>query len=151
MRLSFPRKNVSYEAFFRGAPVPVWYDSDMPLLYSFTILFGLQFVFFHYLAERFELYWRYAWLDMPMHLFGGVFIMLALWSLARIGIIPRSFTSSWRLPLVLLLIMLLWEAFGVYRYGGLKPDFWSDGIIDIVFGTIGIVAGYYLARAITKI
>lgn len=120
-------------------------------MYSFTILFGLQFAFIHYLAEQFELYWRYPWLDMPMHVFGGIFIMLTLASLARMRVMPQWCLSSWRLVVVLTGVLVGWELFGIYRYGGLKPDFWSDGLLDLLCGTLGVVIGHYLAKSITKI
>ena len=36
------------------------------------------------------------------------------------------------------------------RYGGLKPDFWSDTLADLVCGITGIVTGYMLVRTITE-
>lgn len=121
----------------------------MPLLYTFTVLFGVHFAALHYLAEKFELYWRYDWLDVPMHVLGGVFVVLALASLQRIKILPAG-SLKWTI-VFLTMTLLLWEAFGVYRYGGLKPDFFSDGIVDLLCGTVGIGLGFILTKALNKI
>ncbi len=116
----------------------------MPLLYTFTLIFGFQFATVHFLAEFFSLYWRYSWFDIPMHLLGGVLVLLIIGTLVNMKIIPSWLASSWRFPILLMLVLLSWEVFGIYRFGGLKPDFYTDSSLDLLFGTTGLFIGYYL-------
>lgn len=152
MRLSFPRKNASFEAFFRGQ-YPVVVISVVRytvMVYTFTLIFGLVFATTHVLAEWLRLYWLYPWLDMPMHIMGGVVVMLMLASLRLMGTPVRHLSRVW-IVVLLTLVLLLWEAFGIYRFGGLKPDFWSDTALDLLCGIVGIVAGYLLTLALERI
>jgi hypothetical protein len=123
----------------------------MPLIYGITIIFGIQFATIHVLAEVFELYWRYPWLDIPMHICGGVLLLLIIGSLQQLRALPSFLLQSWRVPTLLGLILLAWEGFGIYRFGGLKPDFWVDSSLDLVCGVIGIIGGYYLVALLKRL
>jgi glycopeptide antibiotics resistance protein len=123
----------------------------MPLLYVFTLLVGFEFMVVHALAEYFDLYWRFMWLDLGVHLLGGVLVTLVFYTLARmVGYNYDRFS----LPAVIgfaLIPMLAWEGFGVYRYSGFKPGFVGDSTLDLLFGILGVVLGYYLARALIRL
>lgn len=120
------------------------------MVYSFTVIFGITFATAHALAEWLSLYWYYPWLDIPMHILGGIVVMLMLASLRTMGTPIRHLSRSGGVVL-LSSILLCWELFGIYRYGGLKPDFWSDTLFDLVFGVGGIIAGFLLARVLDRI
>ncbi|MCU0678385.1 MAG: hypothetical protein MUF19_02225 [Candidatus Pacebacteria bacterium] len=120
------------------------------MVHSFTIIFGLVFAATHVIAEWLSLYWYYSWLDMPMHLLGGVVVMLMLASLRSMGT-PLRHLSRIGSVVLLSMILVCWEVFGIYRFGGLKPDFWSDTFLDLLCGVIGIVGGYVLVRALERI
>lgn len=122
----------------------------MPLLYWITILAGTELALLHALAEWLTLYWRYAWLDIPMHFFGGVVTVLML---ATLRSMAPALTGglSWRWGSVVAAVLIGWELFGVWRYGGLKPDFWIDSSLDLLFGILGVVAGYYITTALRKL
>ncbi len=120
------------------------------MVHPFTLIFGITFAATHVIAEWLSLYWYYPWLDIPMHVLGGVVVMLMLASLRSMGTLLRHLSRVGGVVL-LSLVLLVWEGFGIYRYGGLKPDFWSDTILDLIFGIIGIVGGYLLVRALERI
>jgi hypothetical protein len=122
----------------------------MKLLITFTLIFGLQFVVLHALAEFFELYWRYAWLDIPMHVFGGVLLILILNTLVIVKALPERFINLPTLPFVIGGVLILWEIFGVIRFGGFKPNYVMDTSLDLLFGILGAVGGYYLAKALRR-
>jgi len=149
MRLSFPRSITSPRGDFSytGARGTI---AGMKLTYAFTLIFGLQFAVLHVLAEKLSLYWRYPWLDVPMHVFGGVLLMLVIATLVEMRVVARYVVTGWRLPVVLSFVLIAWEVFGIYRYQGIKPGFVGDTTLDIIFGVIGIVLGYFLARALAR-
>jgi len=147
MRLWFPLKE-----HLRAVGVfSVWYYSPMPLIASLTLIIGIQFAALHALAEYFSLYWRFSWLDIPMHIVGGVLIVLCLHTLVAVKTIPTRFTLGLIFPLIMATILIGWEIFGVVRFGGIKPDYLIDTSLDLVFGILGISLGHYLARALTKL
>jgi hypothetical protein len=119
------------------------------MIHPFTIIFGLVFAVTHGIAEWLRLYWYYPWLDIPMHLLGGVVVMLMLASLRSMGTPLRHLTRVGSV-VVLSAVLVCWELFGIYRYGGLKPDFWGDTILDLVFGVVGLMAGYMLVLALER-
>ncbi len=123
----------------------------MPLLYTITIIIGIQFAVLHAIAEYFELYWRYDWLDVPMHLMGGILVTLMLYTVASICKYRTKLVSLTSVVLWALVPLFAWEVFGVYRYGGFKPGFWIDSPLDIVFGILGVVIGYYLSRSLMRL
>lgn len=119
------------------------------MVHSFTIIFGVTFATTHVIAEWLRLYWHYGWLDMPMHILGGIVLMFMFASLRQMS------PTLKRLPSYLSAIgfsaaLIGWEVFGILRYGGLKPDFWSDTLGDLVCGITGIVTGYMLVRTMTE-
>ncbi len=122
----------------------------MKLIYAITLIFGIQFAVLHVIAEQLSLYWRYPWLDIPMHIFGGILLMLVIGTLGAMHVFGRYLVSGWRLPIVLSGTLIGWELFGIYRYQGIKPGFVGDTALDIACGVIGIVLGYVIARALAR-
>ncbi len=123
----------------------------MRSIYIITVVYGLQFALLHVLAEFFELYWRYEWLDIPMHIFGGILLMLIIGSLITMRILPYRFFETWRLPLVLALVLGGWELFGIMRYSGLKSGFWFDTSLDLLCGTVGLALGHSIVTSLRKV
>ncbi len=120
------------------------------MVHVFTIIFGVVFATIHIIAEWVRLYWHYPWLDMPMHVMGGLLAVLILSSLRQMRTPLRLLSRVW-LALILVMVLLAWEGFGIYRFGGMKPDFWTDSILDLIFGMVGIVCGYILVQALEKV
>jgi hypothetical protein len=120
----------------------------MPLLYILTLIIGVQFATTHALAEYFSLYWRYPWLDIPMHILGGIFLMMIYSSLHSMYGARHKVVPQWWVLVVFTAALLAWELFGIYRFGGLKPDFWTDSSLDLLCGAGGLILGYYLVRVL---
>jgi hypothetical protein len=123
----------------------------MPLIASITIIIGVQFALLHVLAEYFSLYWYYPWLDIPMHLFGGILIVLVANTLVAVRALPAWSVRGYVFPLGMCSILVAWEVFGIIRYGGIKPGYLGDTSLDLVFGILGIIIGYYVARALGRL
>ncbi len=118
----------------------------------FTSAF-LLLAFVHYLANTFSLYWKYPWLDMPMHLLGGVTIGLAvaLPYVSRLRILQRFS------PLLITLcgVLILGVGWEVYELSmgtsSYKHGFWADTALDLLLDFIGALLGYWVAMRIKNI
>lgn len=111
---------------------------------SLSLIFLLAlFLISHYIFEPTYLYYEFVWLDIPMHLFGGLGVGLLFISLAEL--------KHKRLPPSLLLFLFIfiaisWEIYeyerGVMVYDGLSKYF--DTAKDLVVGGIGVYVAYKL-------
>lgn len=107
----------------------------------------------HILLVRLYLYWRYEWLDIPMHFFGGALIALGLFA-ARDMRLPFAAVAT--RPAVLLAsvvaIAIAWEIFeftaGISR---MREGFWDDTVTDLILGIIGGAVGMAVGRTLTQL
>jgi hypothetical protein len=115
-----------------------------------AIIFGSQFALLHYLASTYKLYWRYDWLDLVMHAWGGLVLAFIYLALRDMRVFPKGFKVSPRgLLITLLCILIAWEIFGVYLIGGFKEDYLIDTSLDLTFGILGAILGYRLGQRLT--
>ncbi len=107
----------------------------------------------HSLAMAFELYWRYSWLDIPMHIFGGVLFVLLWGVLIDVGLVTVTSLRKKRLAMLGGIVLVSWEVFGVILEQGFKENFLADTTMDILCGVVGIIIGYFIVRSlqITKL
>jgi hypothetical protein len=100
-------------------------------------------------AVEHSLYWRIWWLDMPMHIAGGLWAGLcAAWILARQG---KTFTLAWCLAFAFL-IGIGWEIFE-YSEGLTMPvyfDYPYDTTKDLFMDLFGSVLGWMLALRLMR-
>ena len=122
----------------------------MSPLQILTLGIGLVFIAIHSVAEYFELYFYYSWLDLPVHLLGGVFIVLVLHTLTCMGVVRNRLATSSFFVSSLGSALILWEVFGIVRYGGFNADFIRDTLLDLVFGILGCVIGAFIYSLIQK-
>lgn len=105
-------------------------------LFSSALLLGAQVWI---LAE--DLFWTHRWIDIPMHMWGG----LTLGALG-IGLLGRH------QPLVFFVFVAVmvvgWEVFEhVHDFAIVEDEpYWLDTIHDLVNGAIGAVVTYVVAR-----
>ncbi len=113
---------------------------------------GLLLVVLEFSALQFNLYWRLWWLDIPMHLLGGVFVsLLLLWFFFFSGYVRVPLVSSRVFFLYMIggafLVGTWWEileaSFGV---GGGFGGYWFDTIKDICMDVLGALAAYLFMR-----
>lgn len=115
----------------------------------FFLLLAAIFAAVHYLATVASLYWYYPWLDIVMHLWGGILVALGV-------VVLASFKSARIKPTlqitlsVLFVAMVSWEIFermvGLYS----QDTYIFDVSKDIFFGLLGGLIGYLLFRKRTK-
>ncbi len=114
------------------------------LTFFFTALITLALV--HVVATEFYLYWRYAWLDIPMHFLGGVVCIFGLAILPFFRIrIPKRYRTRFAYLIFAFLIGVLWEIFE-YVYDIMNVNTLTDLIVDtgmdLTFDILGALFGY---------
>lgn len=122
-----------------------------------TILFFIAFstlAVLHALAIKLSLYWRFWWLDIPMHFFGGVIVALGLYTLRDIKVFPNRFLRLLPIVVLVLLVAVLWEVFevqvGIPNYPK-ASDYWFDTIKDICMGVFGGTLGYVIGNSLRNL
>lgn len=131
------------------------HDSGNRVLKSLFILVWVIAII-HIAAEQHYWYWSYRWLDVPMHLFGGVWLgLMVLWFRNHTRYLRSLWMhlSSHNLTVALLggvCIGLVWEA---YEYSvwssvgyGFPPNYGADTQLDLVMDTLGAAIGYLAYR-----
>ena len=101
----------------------------------------------HILAIELALYWIYRWLDLPVHVLGGIVVALALYTLRDLRVpVPQSWYRFSPFMVAVLLIAIGWEGYEVVI--GVLPDpaYWFDTLTDILMGLIGGAFGFVLGR-----
>ena len=117
-----------------------------------ALLLGVQLALIHMVAIKFSLYWEIAWFDNLMHLFGGVVLALLLYTLTDIKMLRPYWVSSGRRMAVLVATVLLgWEGLGVLILMRFKANFITDTGLDLVFGILGSIIGWFIGRQLKKL
>lgn len=123
------------------------YDSeDMSIASILSLILGLQILVTHLLATELGLYFTVWWLDIVVHILGGMWLVFAWRSLIDTRLIAARY---WSIGLILggtFVVMIGWELFGVFVEQGLKDGFWFDTVSDTVYGIVGVVCGFWIVQ-----
>ena len=95
-------------------------------------------------------YWYIEWLDLCMHTWGGLLLILS-WYFARgVGLFSAFFKSRVAHPLFFLVFLMIgWEVFK-YAIGSIVSDAYVlDTVLDLLFGSLGGLIGFFLFRSRT--
>ena len=110
------------------------------LIYLVIIFSVSQFVF-----VPANLYYEINWLDIPMHILGGLGVASLAVSVLKYLKIEITF---WKVIVPFFVIAILWEVYeyvyslyGTYVWGG-----WFDTIKDIIDGFIGAYISFYFSK-----
>jgi len=85
------------------------------------------------------LYWKYLWLDIPMHFLGGFASAVFL-----IGLLYRR--RPLLLAVAIVAIAVGWEVFEYVFRLPRDPNYAFDTLLDLVMDTIGAISAYVIAR-----
>ncbi len=116
----------------------------LPFLLSAVLVGGLDL-----LGVFFDLYWKYWWFDIPLHMLGGFFVAFCAFAFASYA--KKSFTSHELLlflVLTVLVVGVLWEVFEFTTDLVLRenPYYLFDTVKDILDDSIGAVLAWLLLR-----
>ncbi|MFZ2253230.1 MAG: hypothetical protein WAW13_03605 [Minisyncoccia bacterium] len=120
------------------------------ILFSSSVL---SLVVIHSAALKFFLYWKYFWLDIPMHIFGGITCALGF----AICVYGKRHISAWYTSLVgyvlfTIFIGIAWEVFEITTgFSIIDEYFVSDTIMDLLMDILGGAIGYAIVNAIRKL
>ena len=104
----------------------------------------------HTVSIEFYLYWKYLWLDIPMHILGGVACALGFSALPFFGLKHASrYTSMMWTVLFTLCVGVVWEMFefsaGISQS---EPGFFFDTVLDLVMDVTGGLIGFGVVRSL---
>jgi hypothetical protein len=125
-----------------------WYDYSIRRMRLPTILLfitSLVLAVSHALALQFSLYWQYVWLDVPMHLLGGIIVGLALVVARdmRVPLVPSELRLYHAIALAFL-IGIIWELFELWGGLAMARNYAFDTTLDLVMDVFGGLSGYYV-------
>lgn len=117
----------------------------------FFILAGSILAVLHFLSLELYLYWRFLWLDMPMHALGGSVVSLGLFAGHALGWpVPRRWLNLLPVTLIVLAVALAWEVFELLIRVPVVDNFVFDTVTDLIAGLCGGWVGYYLGSTFNK-
>ncbi len=117
------------------------------------LLSGVVLTVSHYLSLELSLYWRYLWLDLPMHLLGGATVGLGYLSLR--DLFPSLPARAFGLVPTIVAVMLVavaWEVFEV-MIGVVfnEADRLRDTVSDLLVGALGGFIAYAVSRSLNSL
>lgn len=97
-------------------------------------------------AVFFSLYWVYHWLDIPMHIFGGLVVALGYLAFVERFELPRTASGLNATLLATLVVGLGWEAYELVT-GAFFRDVapLGDTMLDLLMDLVGAALGYAIA------
>ncbi|MEI6810559.1 MAG: hypothetical protein WCK60_00730 [Candidatus Nomurabacteria bacterium] len=112
----------------------------------FSLLFLLiLFLVSHYIFEPTYLYYEIWWLDIPMHLLGGLGVGFVIMSIAKFYDLKLSLLQIFLLFMVVAIVWEIYEyARGIMVYDDISK--YLDTVKDIVMGSIGLYSSYSLIK-----
>lgn len=120
-----------------------------PVFFIFaTSVFVMGIV--HVIALELSLYWRYDWLDIPMHILGGFSVAFGFYTLCERKIfIQRRHVTLFPLLFLVLIVGLLWEVFEIWAgIPLLEDDFETDIAYDLIMDIAGGFLGWVVAKSL---
>jgi hypothetical protein len=108
----------------------------------------------HWLALSWSLYWRWEWVDLAMHGFGGAVAALGLFTVR--DFLPRlPERLEYVVPIMsgVIIIALLWELFEIFVVGIPldTPGIVIDTVLDLVLGIIGGFVGFLVGHSLRQL
>jgi F0F1-type ATP synthase membrane subunit a len=119
----------------------------------FVLTLGVMAVL-HWLALSFYLYWRWEWVDIAMHGFGGAVVALGLFTIRDfVRSVPERFEYVGPIMAGVLIVVLLWELFEIFvvQIPLDVPGLVLDTSIDIVMGALGGFVGFLVGHSLRRL
>jgi uncharacterized BrkB/YihY/UPF0761 family membrane protein len=101
----------------------------------------------HVLAISLFLYWQIWWLDIPMHVLGGIVVIFGFAAARDFGVpMTQKLLTFQGMLLGVAVVAVGWELFQYLITDTLKSDYVVDTVTDIICGFIGGVIGWYVIQ-----
>ena len=125
--------------------------------YFLTVILSLIILGIHWYADTNTLYFTYKWLDIPMHLFGG--LVTAFLGVCLYNLYPKKIEKNLFGILILLFVLTIgsfWEIFELstsvlYHVQTMNVTSICDTISDLINDTIGAVVALYITHKKTLV
>lgn len=107
----------------------------------------------HIVALKFFLYWKYLWLDVPVHILGGVCVALGISALPFLHIsLPKFFETRSGYVCGIIIVGTVWEIFEyVSGVSLIDEHFLPDTLLDYGMDVVGVLLGYGIVKNIQKL
>ena len=116
--------------------------SGLGLLLSWSL-----FVTAHLYFLQLFLYWHLAWLDVLMHIWGGMLLVASWYELKRLGVFKSLINKTWFHPILFLVVVIVcWEIFKYLIADVVSQNYELDTVIDLGSGLLGGLITYYWFR-----
>lgn len=136
------------------------HDSGKPILRALFVLVWI-IALVHIAAEHYAWYWMFRWLDIPMHILGGMWLALAvLWLRDHTGYVRRvcALLPNGTITTALiggLMLGLAWEfyEFCIWQYigFGFPQHYAADTALDLINDTLGALSMGIVYRYFTAV
>jgi hypothetical protein len=102
----------------------------------------------HMVALELFLYWRYLWLDVPVHILGGIVVVLGAYTFNELKLPLAHFlvANVWHTFTFVVVVMIGWEIFEVWAGNTVFGNYFFDTALDLAAGFTGGLVGYLLAK-----
>lgn len=106
----------------------------------------------HVVSTKFFLYWKYTWLDIPVHLFGGSIVALGISILPFFRIeLPKFFETMFGYVCLVIFVGIIWELFEYISGTSVYDEaFFGDTALDFCMDALGAVIGYGIVRSLKR-
>ena len=125
----------------------------MAIYLTFFCTAFIALALIHISALQFFLYWKYLWLDIPVHILGGITCAFgfALYRYNRKPFTTRQ-NEFFAYVAFALVIGIAWELFEFFaKFSVIDEDFFMDTVIDFCMDIVGVLIGYGIVHTIKKL
>jgi len=125
----------------------------MNLLLTFFFSVLVTIALSHNLALKFFLYWKYPWLDIPMHMLGGMSVAFGIAILPFFGIHLKARYRTFVAYLCgVFFVGLIWEVFEIVSGAAVYDEYYiADTIKDFCMDLIGGAVGYAIVKSLKSL
>ncbi len=116
----------------------------------FLALLWIFFILIQYVSTYFSLFWYFWWLDIIMHVYGGVLIVSSWFMVKSLGAFESIVGKNDHRALLLLgITIVVWEIYE-YTFGLITPvGYPVDTVMDLLVGFGGGLAAFFLFHSRT--
>lgn len=105
------------------------------------------FVIAHLYFLQLFLYWHLSWLDIMMHIWGGMLLIASWYELKRLPVFKSLIAKSHLHPLLFLVIVMVgWEVFKYIIVDTVGQNYEIDTVLDLLSGLSGGLVIFYWFR-----